>query len=153
MSVNPYESPNSPPAKNTVALTCQRRLDVALITSVFLLVSLAPIAFRSLDAVLLPRFGSSLNFLLFPTIFLCFHLWRPDSKLLWIAASMTALVATTGFYSVCRLGTVETITNPYIHRLPSSYFFSTIPALAASAYLASIAWRLRNHQPHPPKTA
>jgi hypothetical protein len=132
---------------------CQRRLDVALIAFVFIAavtLSIVSINIPSLFAILQPRFGFSLNLLLFPVVHLGAYLWRPASKILWGAAGMTATVAILGGAGVCWSGTVETVSNVHTDRLSSAYFFSVVPALAASIYLASIAWSLRKHVPYSP---
>ena len=149
---NPYTPPRSSSIGYVTAPMCQRRIDVALLVCVFVfafIISFIP----SLDAILMPRFGSTLGFFMFPTIFLGQYLYRPTSKSLWVSAFFCLFVAAYGGYSVFRMGTVDTITNPYIHRLPSSYYFSVLPALTASVYLATLWWFHRGHLPFDPTAA
>ena len=150
INANPYDPPKSPPVSDNTKLSCQRRIDVGLIAVAFIAavgVSIAMIAFPSLNAILRPRFGSSLTLLLFPVVHLGFYLWRPAPGPLWGAAFMTGMLAIIGGVSVWWTGTVDTVANAHTDRLHSAYLFSTIPALSASFYLTSIAWSQRFHSP------
>ena len=124
MEVNPYDPPSSSSTGCATAPTCQRRIDVMLIAFAFVFawgLSAVSVAVPSLNEILRPRFGASLNLLVYPTIFLGFYLWRPASRYLWIAAFMSLFVGVCGGLSVWRLGTVDVVSNPYSHRLHSSY--------------------------------
>ena len=154
MDINPYQPPSSSSTSPTDGLTSLRRLDLAIIAAVFFVatcLSFAMLFIPSLNDILRPRFGSTLDLFLVPAMMLGLYLWRPAPKMLWFIAFLAALAAAFGGYSIWRLGTVETITNPYIHRLPSAYYFSVIPGLAASVYLTLIAWLLRKHEPYVPR--
>lgn len=150
MSTNPYEPPDATFEGNASTPECQRRLDVALIVFAFAFaagLSFASLRFPSLGAILRPRFGSNLDLLLFPVVHLGVYLWRPAPKLLLAGALMSAFVAMIGGLGIWWSGTVDVVTNFHVDRLHSAYYFSVLPPLAVSIYLATIGWLLRHHAP------
>ena len=156
MNVNPYDPPNSPPAGGRANQARQRRVEVRLISLAFIaawFVSIAMIAFPALNATLRPRFGSSLHLLVLPIAHLGYYSWRRSWMSLLGASYTTGAIAVWGGLLIWLSGTVDVVTNPHTDRLHSAYFFTTIPFLAASIYLASLAWSMRAHSPtSPPPT-
>ena len=156
MNANPYDPPNSPPVGDSANWARQRRVEVWLISLAFIaawFVSIAMITFPTLNATLRPRFGSSLQLLFLPVAHLSFYLWRSSWMSLLGASYTTGAIAIWGGLQIWLFGTVDVVTNPHTERLHSAYFFTTIPFVAASIYLASLAWSMRAHSPtSPPPT-
>ncbi len=143
---NPYSAPKPVLADASKSTVCRRRLDVAFIAVAFAVASIASVFSLKIPeffAWLNPRFGFSLNLLLFPLNFLCMFLWRPAPKLLWAATGMIAVVAIISGATIWWKGTVATVSNPFFDRLHSAYLFSVIPLILVAIYLACVSWQIR----------
>jgi hypothetical protein len=95
---------------------------------------------------MMPRFGwGGLTLLLFPLNFLGLYLWKPAPRLLALSGFMFLVVAALNAYAIFRTGTVDTVSNAFHDRLPSSYAWSVYPVLALGLYLCWVGWLTRSH--------
>ncbi|WP_168567244.1 hypothetical protein [Crateriforma spongiae] len=148
--LNPYSAPTARLEVDATQAACSRRIDVALIATIFAvscLVSFVMLFIPALFDMLNPRFGFTLTLIGFPVVHMSMYLWRPTTRMLWASAGMTFFVAVAGGMMTWWRGTVAVVTNPHTELFHSAYFFSTIPALLVSAYLVFLAYRMRHARP------
>lgn len=147
---NPYSAPTTHDELSGKGVVCKRRLDVAAIAFVFavsFVLSFVALLIPELRNILHPRFGFTTSLAVFPLVHLCMYLWQPSVRALWASAGMTLVVSVLGGVTVWWRGTVAVVANPFTDLLHSAYFFSTIPFLLVSCYLAHLAWSMRTVQP------
>lgn len=144
---NPFQSPkdsNEPPSKDD---SSPSPWVPRLITATFVfavLVGLLSLVVPVVGSFINPRFGwIGLILCMNPLIFLFSWLKSPTRHLLFAAAFMTLSV---GGINACQLllrGTVSQVSNSFVDRLHSSWFWSVLPFLVAGMYLIWHALHLK----------